>query len=95
MTSATQIRTAWPTLNEKRKTALVMSLYPAAQKNAKLAATVVKLLDAAIGTEPVAETVSANGTTANTAGAGAGMTASYQRRENQPVSEDYLDERRL
>jgi len=55
MTSATEIRTAWPTLNEKRKTALVMSLYPAAQKNPRLAATVVKLLDAAIGTEPVAE----------------------------------------
>jgi hypothetical protein len=55
MTSATQIRTAWPTLNEKRKTALVMSLYPAAQKNPKLAQTVVKLLDAAIGTEAVAE----------------------------------------
>jgi hypothetical protein len=51
MTSATEIRTAWPTLNEKRKTALVMSLYPAAQKNTKLAATVVKLLDAAIGGE--------------------------------------------
>ena len=49
MTSATEIRTAWPTLNEKRKTALVMSLYPATQKNPKLAANVVKLLDTAIG----------------------------------------------
>ena len=240
MTSATQIRTAWPTLNEKRKTALVMSLYPATQKNPRLAATVVRLLDAAIGTESVAEasledrlkkyvrpvvkttpkierttnpagrttdhvewkvtgpmgdvnrfsskkaaqahydsfskpgagslnefapgegddeenplddypcydcgstiymhhtrlcdlaepdavrdlpaepgtqhwtgrvpkgltpipglnkgveeTVSANGTIANTSGAGAGMTASYQRRDNQPIDEDYLDERRL
>jgi hypothetical protein len=55
MTSATQIRTAWPTLNEKRKTALVMSLYPAAQKNPQLAATVVKLLDAAIGTDSLNE----------------------------------------
>lgn len=55
MTSATQIRTAWPTLNEKRKTALVMSLYPAAQKNPQLAATVVKLLDAAIGGDTVSE----------------------------------------
>lgn len=55
MTSATEIRTAWPTLNEKRKTALVMSLYPRTQGNAKLAATVVKLLDAAIGTQGVAE----------------------------------------
>jgi hypothetical protein len=164
MTSATQIRTAWPTLNEKRKTALVMSLYPATQKNSKLAATVVKLLDAAIGSdslnefapgdgddgenplddypcydcgstiymhhtrlcdlaepnavrdlpaEPgtqhwtgrvpkglkpipglskgVEETVSANGTIANTSGAGAGMTASYQRRDNQPVDEGWKD----
>ena len=55
MTSATEIRGAWPTLNEKRKTALVMSLYPATQKNIKLAATVVKMLDAAIGSEGVAE----------------------------------------
>ena len=51
MTSATEIRTAWPTLNEKRKTALVMSLYPATQTNPKLAATVVKLLDTAMGSE--------------------------------------------
>jgi hypothetical protein len=28
MTSATEIRAAWPKLNEKRRTALVMSLYP-------------------------------------------------------------------
>lgn len=49
MTSATQIRTAWPGLDERRKTALVMSLYPKTQSNPKLAATVVKLLDAAIG----------------------------------------------
>ena len=55
MTSATEIRAAWPTLNDKRKTALVMSLYPATQKNPRLAATVVKMLDTAIGSE-VAET---------------------------------------
>lgn len=60
MTSATQIRTAWPTLDERRKTALVMSLYPATQKNPKLAATVVKILDLAIigaeqTTDPVNE----------------------------------------
>ena len=48
LTSATEIRTAWPTLNEKRKTALVMSLYPATQRNPALAANVVKLLDTAI-----------------------------------------------
>jgi hypothetical protein len=56
MTSATQIRSAWPGLDERRKTALVMSLYPKTQTNPKLAATVVKLLDAAIGgQEGVAE----------------------------------------
>ena len=49
MTSATEIRTAWPTLNEKRKTALVMSLYPKTQTNPKLAANVVKMLDTAMG----------------------------------------------
>jgi len=49
MTSATEIRTAWPTLNDKRKTALVMSLYPKTQTNLKLAATVVKMLNTAIG----------------------------------------------
>ena len=51
MTSATEIRTAWPTLNEKRKTALVMSLYPKTQTNPRLAANVVKMLDTAIGGE--------------------------------------------
>ena len=51
MTSATEIRTAWPALNEKRKTALVMSLYPKTQTNPKLAANVVKMLDTAMGSE--------------------------------------------
>jgi hypothetical protein len=51
MTSATEIRSAWPQLNDKRKTALVMSLYPATQKNPKLAVNVVKMLDTAIGSE--------------------------------------------
>ena len=92
MTSATEIRSAWPTLNDKRKTALVMSLYPKAQGNPKLAQTVVKLLDTAILSEAV------NPMTANTSGAGAGMTASYQARENQPVAErhiqDYMEEAR-
>ena len=49
MTSATEIRGVWPNLNEKRKTALVMSLYPATQKNPKLAANVIKMLDTAMG----------------------------------------------
>ena len=45
ITSATEIRTAWPTLNPTRKTAMVMSLYPATKQNPQLAANVVKLLD--------------------------------------------------
>jgi len=55
MTSATQIRTAWPTLDERRKTALVMSLYPATQSNPKLAATVRKMLDTAIVGDSITE----------------------------------------
>jgi hypothetical protein len=55
MTSATEIRSAWPTLNPKRKTALVMSLYPKTQSSPALAANVVKMLDSALGTENVTE----------------------------------------
>ena len=59
ITSATQIRKMWPTLNDKRKTALVMSLYPAAQKNPKLAQTVVGMFDQVMGTQDVAESQTA------------------------------------
>jgi hypothetical protein len=55
MTSATQIRTAWPTLNERQRTALVMSLYPNTQSNPKLAKNVVQMLDTAMGTEGLNE----------------------------------------
>jgi len=51
ISSASEIRNAWPTLNDKRKTAMVMSLYPATQKNPKLAANVVKMLDMSMGNE--------------------------------------------
>jgi hypothetical protein len=51
ITSATEIRNAWPKLNDRRKTAMVMSLYPATQKNPKLAANVVKMLDMGMGEE--------------------------------------------
>lgn len=53
MRSATEIRAAWPQLNDKRKQALVMSLYPAAQKNKKLAQNVTKMLDTVM--QPVTE----------------------------------------
>jgi hypothetical protein len=55
ITSASEIRAAWPTLNDKRKTAMVMSLYPTTQKNPKLAASVVKLMDAGMGEQTVTE----------------------------------------
>ena len=46
--SASEIRESWPRLNEKQKLAMVMSLYPATQKNKKLASVAVKMLDAGI-----------------------------------------------
>lgn len=55
LTSATEIRAAWPKLTERRKTALVMSLYPRTQSNPKLAATVVGMLDQAISEPRVKE----------------------------------------
>jgi hypothetical protein len=93
MTSATEIRSAWPQLDERRKTALVMSLYPRTQSNPKLAATVVKMLDTAIGTgvsenQGWAATYEADGLTAGT-GVTGGMHASYQDRYNQPVREGW------
>jgi len=57
ITSASEIRAAWPSLDDKRKTAMVMSLYPKTQGNAKLAATVVKMLDTAIGSVDESHTV--------------------------------------
>ena len=53
--SATEIRNAWPNLNDRQKTAMVMSLYPSTQKNPKLAQTVVKMLDIGMSGE-LAET---------------------------------------
>jgi hypothetical protein len=94
MTSATEIRSAWPQLDERRKTALVMSLYPKTQSNPKLAANVVKMLDTAIGAEVAenqgwAATYEADGITAGT-GVTGGMHATYQDRYNQPIDERNL-----
>ena len=99
MTSATEIRAAWPQLNEKRKTALVMSLYPATQKNPPLADTVVQMLDLAMGkgideNQGWAATFTSeeSGQMAGTPAVG-GMWAGYQQRENQPIDEDYIEEK--
>lgn len=45
MTSATEIRRAWPGLNDKRKQALIMSLYPKTQKNPQLAKKAQEIFD--------------------------------------------------
>ena len=55
ITSATQIRKAWPTLNDKRKLAMVMSLYPSTQKNSKLAQNVAKMFDQVMGGQSLQE----------------------------------------
>lgn len=110
LTSATQIRTAWPKLTNRQRTAMVMSLYPTTQSRPDLANTVVRMLDTVILREEIMSPItenqgwaatleagSAGPVTANTGGAGAGMSAAYQRRENQPVDEhsdpDYVEER--
>ena len=55
ITSATQIRKAWPTLNDKRKLAMVYSLYPDTQKKPELAKAVVKIFDQVMGAQDVTE----------------------------------------
>jgi hypothetical protein len=91
MTSATEIRGAWPKFDEQLKTDLVMSLYPKTQNNPKLAANVVQMLDTAIGTgvaenQGWAATYESDGITAGT-GVTGGMHASYQDLYNQPIDE--------
>ena len=49
ITSATQIRQAWPKLNDKRKQAMVYSLYPDTQKKPELAQKVVQIFDQVMG----------------------------------------------
>ena len=51
MTGASDIRAEWPTLDQDGKIDRVMSLYPRAEKNPKLAKTVVDMWDEAMGTE--------------------------------------------
>lgn len=72
MTSATQIRAAWPTLTPKRKLALVMSLYPNTQQDPAGAKDIVRIFDQTIG--GVAEDISRRGFLRG-AGAAAGMAA--------------------
>lgn len=58
--SATEIRNSWPNLNDRQKTAMVMSLYPVTQKKPELAKIVVKLLDQGMGSHEINEELSDN-----------------------------------
>lgn len=78
MTSATEIRAAWPQLNDQRKDALVMSLYPRTQGNPKLAATVRKMLDTAIVSEEVMSPIAEN----------QGWAATLETKKKADVSRD-------
>ena len=51
MTGASDIRAEWPTLDQDGKIDRVMSLYPRAEENPKLAKTVVDMWDEAMGTK--------------------------------------------
>ena len=97
-TSASEIRTAWPKLNPKRKLALVMSLYPTTQQDPAGAKDIVRIFDQTIGgvaeNQGWAATYEADGLTAGT-GAVGGMHASYQDRYNQPIDEDYVEENKV
>ena len=94
-TSASEIRAAWPKLNEKRKLALIMSLYPSTQRDPAGAKDIVRIFDQTIGgvaeNQGWAATYEADGITAGT-GVTGGMHASYQNRYNQPIDEDYIEE---
>lgn len=48
LTSATEIRRAWPALTDQKKQAMVMTLYPKTRNNPRLAANVARLLDSAM-----------------------------------------------
>jgi len=51
LTSASEIRKEWPTLDDENKLNRVMSLYPATQKNPKLAQNVVGMFDQVMNNE--------------------------------------------
>ena len=52
MTSATEIRSKWPTMDAKQKASLVSVLYPMAADNEAKVAKIVEMLDAVLGDKP-------------------------------------------
>ena len=83
--SASEIRELWPKLNDKRKLAMVMSLYPATQKNAKLANNVKQMLDIGMGGEELNEFAPSKPPTATPTGGGGG-----KKDYGQPTSSRYI-----
>ena len=49
MTSGSQIRKAWPTLDKQGKSELIQTLYPSASSNTKLIDTVIKMFNKIMG----------------------------------------------
>lgn len=86
--SATEIRNAWPNLNTRQKTAMVMSLYPITQKNPKLANNVVNMLDIGMSGN-VNEAIS----TAQQAAIAISMKEKNQKPKQTNESLDYLEEK--
>ena len=85
LTSATEIRSAWPAMSDQKKQAMVMTLYPKTQNNARLAATVVKLLDSAMGTATESRLQMLESRIR-------GLLEVY-RRMHQKSSQDYIEEK--
>ena len=83
--SATEIRNAWPKLDDRRKTAMVMSLYPETQKNPKLASNVVKMLDMGMGNELVEEDISRRGFLRGLGAAAVAGAAGSAMAQSRPV----------
>ncbi len=59
ITSATQIRNMWPTMDDAGKINLIANLYPTIAKNKKLVQNVVKMFDNVMGSQGVAESQTA------------------------------------
>ncbi len=57
ITSASEIRSLWPRLNDRKKMALVMSLYPNVQKNQQLINMVIKMMDHVMLDQSLSESV--------------------------------------
>ena len=85
--SATEIRNAWPNLNDRQKTAMIMSLYPVTQKKPDLAKNVVQMLDMGMSSQ-------VNEASSSTQQAAIAISMKKSNKRPGDISEniDYLDE---